>query len=452
MPDKLGQRINDQLQQQKLSISEVASSLGVSRQALYKWINKNQISDSNLIKLAALFGVTPAWLKYGHDGQTHEEPVACDCHFDIIERQDRFDFILKATNALSMEWGLDHGDWQWRGSAKEVLGVSADQLPSSKPQFLALLGDNDKQRFEACWQNVLSNQGGEELDVALLFPEVCCRVSVSLRMSARRSRIQMVLHCMEMLSQYQYQLKHYEQQAKQIKALCNVAYWEWDVLRDRFTGCSKILVELGHRPTKAETNRDGILRYLHPDDRAAFNAALDRAQRTKSGIDLNIRLLEAGGDHQLFHCMADVELDSNGRVVALAGVSKNITERSCLNLQNKLLEQRCAELQSRTSNEGSMIVDSEGYIVDACRGVALQLGYGGRQELVGKHVYQLFDMHTYTDHLSRFSSGVQPLSFKSHLYDKNHQRQECKVRVYDASCYEADNKLMVLLLEDIGVR
>lgn len=450
--ESLGQRINDQLQEKQLTISQLSDSLKVSRQSLYKWINKNQISDNNLSRLSDFFGVSPAWLKYGDAALISEQTLPrCEQRLGGGFCLDQTAFVLQATGALSMEWGLNHSRWQWQGNAKEVLGIAVEQLPTDKQQFLALLDANDTQRFETSWSNVLSNQGVEQIQCLLHLSGVSCRVLLSLRMSAGRNQMQMVVCSMEVLKHYQQQLKHYEKQENLAQKLSGVTYWDWDVVRDRFTGCLEVLHQLGHQPTRAEANKEGILRYLHPDDRAMFSDALDRAVASKSAIDVNIRLLKVGGEHQLYHCLADVELDHNGEVLALAGVSKNITDQSRLQQDHQLLEQRCIDLQARTSSEGSMIIDGEGHIVDACRGVALQLGYGQRQELIGKHVYQLFDMHSYAEHLGRLSSSSQPLSFKSFLYDKQHQRQACKVRVYDSPA-ENQQKLMTVLLEDIGVR
>lgn len=452
MPENLGQRINKQLKEKNLRISDVSGSLNVSRQSLYKWINQNQISDTNLNKLSEFLGVPPVWLKYGKHSASDVVLDPFDIDLEGIERQEWLEFILQSCEALCMEWGLDNSSWRWLGNSAEVLGATHGELPVSKEAFANLLSDLDAQRFEMSWSNMLSNQGVEQLQCQLTFPSIVSnKVMLSLRMNSRRNNIRMVVCNVQTLSHYQKQLKRYEAQAKRAQKLSDVIYWEWDVARDRITGCPELMEKLGHSPSKAETNKEGIMRYLHPEDRAKFGSALEVAVEHQTPIDMQIRIVKSDGEHQVYKCLADVELDDNEQVSSVAGVSKNITEYSRLKGEYEVLERKCNDIQAFTLNEGSMIIDDDGHIIDVCQGVVLQLGFDSRKEIIGKHAYQLFDMHSYSEHLRRLPHTNMPLKFNSYLYDKHHQRQACKVRIYDNYHVDKQQKFMTVLLEDIGV-
>ncbi|EGG99146.1 hypothetical protein imdm_1453 [gamma proteobacterium IMCC2047] len=43
----------------------------------------------------------------------------------------------------------------------------------------------------------------------------------------------------------------------------------------------------------------------------------------KTPIDMQIRIVKSDGEHQVYKCLADVELDDNEQVSFVAGVSKN---------------------------------------------------------------------------------------------------------------------------------
>lgn len=69
MTTGIEERINRLMTEHKISKTQLAKSLGISRQAVYSWFlstsNKRSMSDENIERLARVFGVTESYLKYG---------------------------------------------------------------------------------------------------------------------------------------------------------------------------------------------------------------------------------------------------------------------------------------------------------------------------------------------------------------------------------------------------
>jgi len=58
-------RLKSKMQNQRLSQTELSTRMGISQNAVYKWLNGGTITMDNAIKLADVLGVEPAWLLFG---------------------------------------------------------------------------------------------------------------------------------------------------------------------------------------------------------------------------------------------------------------------------------------------------------------------------------------------------------------------------------------------------
>lgn len=92
--------------------------------------------------------------------------------------------------------------------------------------------------------------------------------------------------------------------------------------------------------TPAEFDRriESFLEFVHPEDRAAVNAAGLAAMAKKQRYAIEHRIIRRDGSICWLNEQADVELDSKGQAVRLIGVVQDITER-------KLLEDQLRQAQ-----------------------------------------------------------------------------------------------------------
>jgi len=66
---QVSDRIKEIVKKNGYSYNQVARELGISAQAVYRWVNKGgMIRDSNLTDLAAMCNVSPEWIRYGTSG------------------------------------------------------------------------------------------------------------------------------------------------------------------------------------------------------------------------------------------------------------------------------------------------------------------------------------------------------------------------------------------------
>jgi PAS domain S-box-containing protein len=114
---------------------------------------------------------------------------------------------------------------------------------------------------------------------------------------------------------------------------------------------------------------------VHPDDRVRRAAAIKRAIETKSGYEVEYRILLADGRIRWIggrgHCVSD----KNGRLTRLVGVSMDTTDLK--------QAQQLFQLATEASPSGIVLADSERRIVLVNAHVEELFGYG-RDELIGK--------------------------------------------------------------------
>lgn len=65
MVDTVGKRIKQAIKDSGLRVSDVSKKLDQSPQAVYAWIRTGRISKDNLVRLAALTGVSTDWIVSG---------------------------------------------------------------------------------------------------------------------------------------------------------------------------------------------------------------------------------------------------------------------------------------------------------------------------------------------------------------------------------------------------
>lgn len=106
----------------------------------------------------------------------------------------------------------------------------------------------------------------------------------------------------------------------------------WDETTERLFGLE---------PGSFDGTADSWLELVHPDDREAVQAVVDRAIATKSSFELDHRVIHPDGSVRWLYGRGTVTVDEQGEVVGTAGCVADITARKLHELES---ERRAAEL------------------------------------------------------------------------------------------------------------
>ena len=105
-----------------------------------------------------------------------------------------------------------------------------------------------------------------------------------------------------------------------------MATWEWHVPANEVVFSQEFYEILGIDPGDLECTVEGFLSLLHPDDRAAAEAALGRALDGTEPYALAHRLIGGDGRQRTMLCSGLVEFDLDGIPLRMAGASLDVTD------------------------------------------------------------------------------------------------------------------------------
>src|SRR5262245_14621385 len=140
----------------------------------------------------------------------------------------------------------------------------------------------------------------------------------------------------------------------------NVGFWDWDLNSGRITWSRELegIYGLDHAGSyEAFSSR------VHPDDLAAIESEQDAAVRNHKPFDLEFRVILPSGEIRWLCSRGRGHYDKNGRVVRVAGININITERIQAEEALREREQRL-RLALDSSGAGSWMRDARTGRVD----------------------------------------------------------------------------------------
>lgn len=129
-----GDRLRFMLRSRGLSVSSLAQSVGVSRQAVYGWMKRGTISAEYLEPISTVLGVTSQWLMFGSESGS-ERPEDAACHETCNLKATVLDFLVKR-HRVALEHDYSIQALRWHGSPDVLFG--SDEPPASLDGLLAM--------------------------------------------------------------------------------------------------------------------------------------------------------------------------------------------------------------------------------------------------------------------------------------------------------------------------
>ncbi|WP_019015059.1 PAS domain-containing protein [Elioraea tepidiphila] len=122
-------------------------------------------------------------------------------------------------------------------------------------------------------------------------------------------------------------LSRQERQIADAVRIAGLAFWRLPVDADRFEWSSESYRQFGVDPLSFQPRVDAVLAMIEPEDRQRVAETLRRVRETGESESYIYRFRRADGALRVRWSLTGVERDGAGRVIALSGVSQDITDR-----------------------------------------------------------------------------------------------------------------------------
>lgn len=127
--------------------------------------------------------------------------------------------------------------------------------------------------------------------------------------------------------QAEQELRRREAQLAEAQAIARMGSWEWDVEADRVTWSDEMHRIYGVEPGSIELSYGAFLDFVVADDRARVDQIVRSAFESGQPFEFEHRIRRADGKVRTLQARGRVETDARGRVLSLAGVGHDVTDR-----------------------------------------------------------------------------------------------------------------------------
>lgn len=192
------------------------------------------------------------------------------------------------------------------------------------------------------------------------------------------------------LLEQQKKVHEFEERVALAAEAAHLGVWERDLANNNFWISDKAR-ELFQFDSSEPVTYKQFRERAHPEDLASSDLARDRAIETKSGYELEYRVLLPDGTVRWIAGRARCLLDENGKIERLLGVAMDVTDRK--------EAQELFQLATEASPSGTLLIDAHGRIL-LVNAQAEKLFNYWREELIGKPAEVLIPERFMKEHVA----------------------------------------------------
>jgi diguanylate cyclase (GGDEF)-like protein/PAS domain S-box-containing protein len=123
------------------------------------------------------------------------------------------------------------------------------------------------------------------------------------------------------------QLGETKESLDRAQRIAQMGNWDWHIQENRLFWSEGIYSLFGISPAEFDASYEAFMVRVHPDDRAAVDAAVRHAMETDAPYAIDHRIERPDGEVRIVHESAEVLRDNQGRPVRMIGTVQDITER-----------------------------------------------------------------------------------------------------------------------------
>jgi PAS domain S-box-containing protein len=185
------------------------------------------------------------------------------------------------------------------------------------------------------------------------------------------------------------QLQESETRMRGAQQLAHLGSWTLDLVKNKLTWSDEVYRIFGLRPQEFGANYEAFLNAVHPDDRAAVDAAYSSSVReNRDGFEIEHRIVrKSTGEIRIVRERAKHNRNASGRIIRSAGMVHDVTERRMAEDSLRRSEVTLRSILEATS-ESVWLFSTDGRILDANGTAAARFG-SKPADVVGKRFEEI---------------------------------------------------------------
>jgi len=121
------------------------------------------------------------------------------------------------------------------------------------------------------------------------------------------------------------QLGETKESLDRAQRIAHMGNWDWQIRESRLFWSEGIYRLFGVSPAEFDASYEAFMARVHPDDRNAVEAAVQRALETGASYEIDHRIVRPDGAVRIVHESAEVLLDTQGRPTRMIGTVQDVT-------------------------------------------------------------------------------------------------------------------------------
>lgn len=139
-------------------------------------------------------------------------------------------------------------------------------------------------------------------------------------------------------------LQESEKLHKQAQALTHIGNWSWVIAENRINWSDEMYRIYGLEPQSEEITYERFVSFIHPDDRAARIAEVQRSLETLQIQEYHFRIVDANGVEKVLRGKGEMVADKDNKPLVMLGTCQDVTKEFALTSQLKERERYLEEL------------------------------------------------------------------------------------------------------------
>jgi len=260
---------------------------------------------------------------------------------ELHETRDYLENLLNYANAPIIVWDKKFKIMRFNHAFEHLTGYTSERIIGKKLDIL--FPKENKEESVQKIQRTLSGEYWESVEIPILRKDGNIRIvlwnSANIY-NKEKNLIATIAQGIDITERKQFEdmLKESENRLNKAQELSHLGSWELNLINNHLTWSDEVYRIFGLKPQEFNATYDAFLEAIHPDDRAAVDAAYSESLREgRDTYEIEHRIVRKNGEIRFVHEKCNHIRDNFGKIIRSIGMVQDLTEQKQIDEKIKYL-------------------------------------------------------------------------------------------------------------------